>query len=197
MIPEKIQERIVLASKSPRRSHLMREAGYDFQVIVPNAEEDFDEKLPNQDIPEQVAFQKSRSFGEVPEDMLLITADTMVFLDDDPLGKPKDRDHAFRMLQSLSDRSHQVITGVCIRRGEERELFHARTDVHFRELKEEELEHYIDQYQPYDKAGAYGIQEWIGHIAIDRIEGSYFNVMGLPISQLHLRIQKLLRKEAP
>lgn len=192
-----ISERIVLASRSPRRLHLMREAGYEFEVIVPNVEETYEEDLPSQDIPERIALRKSRAFGECPDDMLLITADTMVFMDEEPMGKPKDRDEAFQMLRSLSGRSHQVITGVCIRHGEEKDLFHARTDVHFRELKDEEIEHYIDRYEPYDKAGAYGIQEWIGHIGIDRIEGSFYNVMGLPISQLHLRIQDLLHKEAP
>ncbi len=193
MIPGDIQERILLASGSPRRHHLMREAGYPFEVITIDMEENYDPSLKGSDIPERLAYMKSHEVEKVPEEVLLITADTMVIKDEEAMGKPDRREEAIRMLNSLSGRSHEVITGVCLRKGEKEELFHGRTTVHFRDLEKEEIEHYMDRYQPFDKAGGYGIQEWIGHIGVDRIEGSFFNVMGLPIEEVHQRIKKLLK----
>lgn len=192
MIPENVQKRVLLASASPRRHHLMREAGYPFEVITLDLEEEYEPSLQGSEIPERLAQMKSYEIEQVPEDVLLITADTMVFMDESPLGKPDERQQALQMLHSLSGRSHEVITGVCIRTGEKEELFHSRTSVHFRDLEAEEMEHYVDRFQPYDKAGAYGIQEWIGHIGIQHIEGSFFNVMGLPIEEVHQRIKKCL-----
>lgn len=170
----------------------MREAGYPFEVITIDLEESFEEGLEAPQIPEQLAWKKSHEVQTVPDDLILLTADTVVIKDDEVMGKPTDRNEALSMLRSLCGRYHQVITGVCIRKGEKEELFHASTSVHLRELDEEALAHYVDRHQPFDKAGAYGIQEWIGHIGIDRIEGSFFNVMGLPIDEVHHRIKKLL-----
>lgn len=170
----------------------MREAGYPFEVITIDLEENYEAELQGAQIPEQLARMKSHEIRTVPEDLILITADTVVLRDDQVMGKPRDRDHALSMLRSLSGRYHEVITGVCIRNGEKEELFHASTSVHFRKIDEESLIHYVDRHQPFDKAGAYGIQEWIGHIGVDRIEGSFFNVMGLPIDEVHHKIQKLL-----
>ncbi len=170
----------------------MREAGYPFEVITIDLEESYEKGLQGAEIPERLAWMKSHEVHIVPEEVVLITADTMVFKDGATMGKPNDRNEALDMLRSLSGRYHEVITGVCIRKGKKEELFHASTSVHFRELSEEVMAHYIDRHQPFDKAGAYGIQEWIGHIGIDRIEGSFFNVMGLPIDEVHNRIQKLL-----
>ncbi len=172
----------------------MREAGYPFEVITIDLEESYDPSLKGAEIPESLARMKSYEVASVPENVLLITADTVVIKDEEALGKPEDRDKAIEMLHALSGRSHEVITGVCIRKGEAEELFHGRTVVHFRELEEEEIAYYVDRHQPFDKAGAYGIQEWIGHIGIDRIEGSFFNVMGLPIEEVHQRIKKLVAR---
>lgn len=193
MIPEMVEERMLLASASPRRHQLMREAGYPFEVITLDVDESYAPSLKGSDIPEHLARMKSRELGPISEEVILLTADTMVFLDEKPMGKPGHREEALEMLSSLSGRSHEVITGVCIRKGEEENIFHSRTTVHFRDLEEEEMTHYVDRFRPFDKAGAYGIQEWIGHIGVDRIEGSFFNVMGLPIEQVHQRIKSVLQ----
>ena len=170
----------------------MREAGYHFEVITLDLDERYDPSLKGAEIPEQLARMKSHEVKEVPEGVILITADTMVIKDGEALGKPDDREEAIRMLHALSGRAHDVITGVCIRKGKAEELFHGSTTVHFRDLEEEEISYYVDRHQPFDKAGAYGIQEWIGHIGVDRIEGSFFNVMGLPIEEVHQRIKQML-----
>jgi septum formation protein len=178
--------KIILASKSPRRKQLLEGLDLPFEVIVREVDEVFPENMPMEEIPVYLARLKAEPFLEAREDkVLVITADTIVWIDGEVLGKPVDHQHAAEMLRKLSGRTHVVVTGVCLTSAEKQVTFSSVTDVHFKELSDEEIEYYLDLYHPYDKAGAYGVQEWIGYIAIDRIEGSYFNVMGLPVGRLY------------
>ncbi|RLD89796.1 MAG: septum formation protein Maf [Bacteroidetes bacterium] len=178
---------IVLASASPRRRQLLQELGIRFRVQPKKVEENFDEQLAPVQVAEYLSELKARAFAkeELEEKTIVITADTVVTIDGMILGKPKDPANAREMLQQLSGRSHQVITGVTLRSAEKMKTFSVSTKVFFKELSNEEIEYYITRFKPFDKAGAYGIQEWIGHAAIERIEGSYFNVMGLPVHRLY------------
>ncbi len=179
--------RFVLASQSPRRRELL--AGLDIRFTVEtskDAKEAYGDDLPREEVPEYLARHKSDTFHrELEPDEILITADTLVYLGDELLGKPKDREGAMEMLRKLSGQTHSVLTGVCLRMQGRTHSFTDTTDVHFRELTEEEIAYYVDTYKPFDKAGAYGIQEWIGYAAITGITGSYFNVMGLPVQKLY------------
>lgn len=178
--------RIILASKSPRRKQLLEGLNLPFEVIVREVDEVFPEGLSMEEIPVYLAKLKAEPFLKEQEDkILVITADTIVWIDGEVLGKPLDHQHAAEMLRKLSGRKHVVVTGLCITSNEKQVAFSSVTDVHFKELSDEEIEYYLDMYHPYDRAGAYGVQEWIGYIAIDRIEGSYFNVMGLPVQRLY------------
>jgi len=178
--------KIILASKSPRRKELIEELGLHFEVLAFDTDESFSTDMPVSEVPVFLAEQKAVPFeGRLDDKSLVITADTIVHIDGEILGKPIDYDDAFRMLRLLSGKWHQVATGVCILTREKRKSFSAITRVLFKELTDEEIDYYISNYQPYDKAGAYGIQEWIGFIAVEQIEGSYFNVMGLPVQQLY------------
>ena len=178
---------IVLASASPRRRQLLQELGIRFRVQPKKVEENFDEQLAPVQVAEYLSKLKARAFSkeELEEKTIVITADTVVTIDGMIMGKPKDPANAREMLQQLSGRSHQVITGVTLRSAEKMKTFSVSTKVFFKELSNEEIEYYITRFKPFDKAGAYGIQEWIGHAAIERIEGSYFNVMGLPVHRLY------------
>ena len=178
---------IVLASKSPRRHELLRRMGItDFSVVVPDVEETYPEGLTPQEIVAHIARLKSDAAAPLvgPED-ILITADTMVFLGNDRLGKPHDEDDAFRMLRELAGRGHTVCTGVSVRRGETSELFAVSTRVFFRPATDDEIRAYIKTGEPMDKAGAYGVQSR-GALFVERIDGDFFNVMGLPVEQLGL-----------
>lgn len=178
--------RIILASKSPRRKQLLSELGIDFEVRTLEVDEIFPEEMPVIEIPAYLAELKAAPFkARLKQDELIITSDTIVSIDNLVLGKPDNKEEALAMLQQLSGRSHQVISGVSLLTINRQETFTAITDVFFKKLSEEEIIYYIDKFQPYDKAGAYGIQEWIGHAAVERIEGSYFNVMGLPVQHLY------------
>lgn len=178
--------RIILASKSPRRKELIKELGLHFEVHAFDTDESFPADMPVNEVPLFLAEQKAIPFESgLDNKSLVITADTIVYIDGQVLGKPANHDDAFRMLRLLSGKWHQVATGVCILTQEKRRSFSAITNVLFKELTDEEIEFYISNYKPYDKAGAYGIQEWIGFIAVEQIEGSYFNVMGLPVQQLY------------
>jgi septum formation protein len=178
--------RIILASKSPRRKELIKELGLHFEVLAFDTDESFPSDMPVNEVPLFLAEQKAIPFESgLDNKSLVITADTIVYIDGQVLGKPANHDDAFRMLRLLSGKWHQVATGVCILTQEKRRSFSAITNVLFKELTDEEIEFYISNYKPYDKAGAYGIQEWIGFIAVEQIEGSYFNVMGLPVQQLY------------
>ena len=183
--------KIILASKSPRRNELLGGLNLPFEVIVREVDEVFPEEMPMEEIPVYLAKLKAEPFLKEMEDkVLVITADTIVWIDGEVLGKPVDHLHAVEMLRKLSGRIHIVVTGVCLTSTEKQVAFSSLTNVHFKELSDEEIEYYLDLYHPYDKAGAYGVQEWIGYIAIDRIEGSYFNVMGLPVGRLYEELKR-------
>ena len=178
---------IVLASNSPRRRELLAKLGIDFEVrVLPDIEECYHEGLPAHDIPLYIAAEKAQANkSQMGKDDLIITADTVVICDGKVLGKPADAAEAHHMLSMLSGKTHQVVTGVCMMSAERQRKFAVTTDVTFKELSAEETDYYIDKYQPYDKAGAYGIQEWIGYIGVTGISGSFFNVMGLPVQRVY------------
>lgn len=181
---------IVLASGSPRRQELLRDLGLNFRIDVREVEEVFPDNLSKEDIPVFLAKLKAKPFrGELTNEMI-ITSDTIVYHQGSVLGKPKDHDDAVSMLRSLSGCSHEVITGVCLTTKEKEVTFSTSTEVHFKALSREEIEYYITHYAPFDKAGAYGIQEWIGFIGVERIRGSYFNVMGLPVQRLYEELMR-------
>ena len=182
---------LILASNSPRRQELLRSLGIPFKVQVKETDEDFPASMPAREVARYLAEQKAKAFLPQQQETLIITADTTVVLDEDVLNKPADADEAFQMLRRLSGRSHQVITGVCLLHQQQLHSFDDTTRVYFRELDDEEINYYISQWKPFDKAGGYGIQEWIGMIGIERIEGSYYNVMGLPADKLYQHLKKL------
>lgn len=179
--------RITLASASPRRRKLLEGLDLDFTVeISPGDERTYGKGLPPEEMPAAIASGKSMNFHRaLSADEILITADTMVIVDGIPLGKPEGRQGAVNMLRMLSGRSHKVVTGVCLRSIRGSRTFSCTTEVTFRDLEEDEIAYYVDNYKPYDKAGAYGIQEWIGYIGITGISGSYFNIVGLPVQRLY------------
>ena len=179
---------IILASQSPRRKELLALLDLEFTVEVREVDEMFPENLEVGEVAEYLAKLKASAFTDITDEQLIITADTFVVLDNQILGKPKNKAEATSMLQSLSNRSHQVITGVCIQSSDKTISFSNTTKVYFKELTASEIDYYIENYQPFDKAGSYGIQEWIGAIGITKIEGSYFNVVGLPIQELNERL---------
>ena len=184
--------KLILASASPRRQQLMKDAGFTFEVRLKNVEEKYPQELHWENVPEYLSKVKASAFREeLKADEVLITADTVVCIHVRILGKPADRKEAISMLQELSGNRHLVVTGVSVTTRTEQLSFSSRTDVFFKRLSNEEIEFYVDTYKPFDKAGAYGIQEWIGYIGIERIEGSFYNVMGLPIQKLYETLRKL------
>lgn len=185
-------KKIILGSASPRRKELLGGLGLEFTVDTGNSfEEVAPQGLPYNQYPQFMACGKSHGFHrELLPNEILITADTMVLCSDEIMGKPKDREDAIRMIQKLQDNRHVVLTGVCIRSTSREMSFTASTDVFFAPLSQEEIEYYIDTYRPYDKAGAYGVQEWIGYAGINRIEGSFFNVVGLPVQMLYTKLKE-------
>ena len=182
---------VVLASKSPRRQELLRGMGVRFECIVKETPENYPE-MPLKKVAGYLSRRKSLAFtdAELPENYLLITADTVVIAEDEILGKPKDRDDAFRMLRLLSGKSHVVVTGVTLRSKERTKTFSASSSVTFAPLDPEEIAYYVDHCRPFDKAGAYGIQEWIGYVGISGLRGSFYNVMGLPTQRLYNALKK-------
>lgn len=180
------QYKIILASKSPRRQYLLKELGLDFEVRTKEVEENFPDDLKAQEIPLYLCTKKAEAFDEeLDENTIVITADTVVWVEGQVLNKPENYDDAVRMLQLLSGRKHEVYTGVCLKSKHKSKVFYACTDVYFKPLSRQEIDYYIHNFNPYDKAGAYGAQEWIGYIAVEKIIGSYFNVMGLPVKELY------------
>ncbi|MDX5442391.1 MAG: Maf family nucleotide pyrophosphatase [Hymenobacteraceae bacterium] len=177
--------RLILASNSPRRKELLANMGLTFEVLVKEVHEEFPEQLKRHEVAEFLASHKADAYKNDTREAVLITADTIVCLDDKVLNKPGDAAHAREMLQQLSGRSHEVITGVCVMTSDKKVVFHDKTTVYFAALSDQEIDYYISNYKPFDKAGAYGIQEWIGMIGIEKIEGSYFNVVGLPVQKLY------------
>lgn len=187
--------RIILASNSPRRQQLLKDAGIEYELAVGyEVEEIYPGSLPVEEVPVYLSELKSGAYPhELKADDILITADTVVCLRGKIIGKPTDRDDAVSILSRLSGNRHTVVTGVTLRSPEREMNFSVHSDVFFRKLTTEEIEYYIDTYKPFDKAGAYGIQEWIGYVGIERIEGSFYNVMGLPIQQLYLKLSDFVR----
>lgn len=183
---------IILGSQSPRRKELL--AGLDIEFttkVIPGLEETYPDTLQGEEIPIYLAEQKADAYTLEDND-LLITADTIVWLNGHVYGKPADEAEAREMLRSLSGKTHDVITGVCVRTNKKNVSFASTTKVRFAELTDAEIEHYVNKYRPMDKAGAYGIQEWIGYIGVEHIEGSYFNVMGLPIQRLYTILKQFV-----
>ena len=190
---KKNNKRLILASKSPRRQELLKGLDVDFEVRVKDTDESYDINTPLLKIAEVIANKKAEAFtSELATDEILITSDTVVIVDDEVLGKPKTKIQAFDMLSKLSGKSHKVITGVCLMSLEKKILFSDVTKVFFKPLTCDEMNYYIKHYQPFDKAGSYGIQEWIGYVGIDKIEGSYFNVMGLPVDKLYGKLIEMM-----
>lgn len=187
---------IILGSNSPRRKELLRGLDIDFEIDTNNNfEEKFSIDGPLEEIPLRMSEGKSLGFHRaLKEDEILITADTMVIIPgQEILGKPRDREDACRMLRALSGREHKVVTAVTLRSTEKQESFSVTTTVHFKHLEEQEITYYVDNYKPYDKAGAYAIQEWIGHIGITGIEGSYFNVVGFPVQRVYEALRRFIQ----
>ncbi len=182
---------ILLASNSPRRKELLAGLEVSYTVTaLPDIDESFPDGLSKEEIPQYIARKKAEAYRhQMAENTLLITADTIVWCDGLVLGKPADKEEAYAMIRTLSGRTHQVVTGVCIQSKERMRSFASVADVTFAVLTEEEIKHYVDVYHPMDKAGAYGIQEWIGYIGVTAIKGCYYNVMGLPVQQLYTELK--------
>lgn len=186
-----MNKRILLASNSPRRRELLSGLGVDYQVrLLLDIDESFPPHLSAEEIPQHISRNKADAYA-VEEDELLITADTIVYCKGEVLGKPVDEADACRMLRQLSGCTHQVVTGVTLKTREKVRTFSCTTQVTFAELSDEEITYYVQHYAPYDKAGAYGVQEWIGFVGVTRLEGSYFNVMGLPVQRLYTELKKM------
>lgn len=180
---------IILGSQSPRRKELLAGLNIDFEIKTIDTPENYPDTIVGVDIPMYLAQQKAAAFS-LNENDLLITADTIVWFNGVVFGKPKDKTEAKLMLKTLSGQTHQVITGVCITTSTHQKTFHVISDVHFSKFSDSEIDYYLENYKPYDKAGSYGVQEWIGYIGVESIEGSYFNVMGLPIQRLYTELKR-------
>ncbi len=181
--------KIVLASQSPRRQELLRGLQVDFSVKVLDVDESYPNDIVGVDIPMYLAEKKADAY-EIDDETLLITADTIVWHEGQVLGKPRDKTDAKRMLKQLSGKTHEVITGVCICTTKKRRVFHVISEVRFASLAESEIDYYLENFKPYDKAGSYGVQEWIGYVGVEHIDGSYFNVMGLPIQRVYNELKR-------
>jgi septum formation protein len=183
--------KLILASKSPRRQELLRLMDIDFRIVLKEVDESYPANLAPEEVAVYVAEKKAKAYDELIKDEIVLTADTIVCINNQILGKPDDAAHAVEMLQLLSGRMHHVITGVCLLHKHAYHSFYDVSEVYFGELTDEEIIDYVDKYQPFDKAGSYGIQERIGLIGIERINGSYTNVVGLPTEKLYSELQKL------
>lgn len=193
--------RFILASQSPRRQDLLRTVGLDFEVMVSSSDESYPETMPIQEVPSFIAKNKATAVANIlaenslniasESETCIIAADTVVVLDNLVMGKPLDRNDAILSLTKLSGNTHEVITGVCLYHQNEFTIFSENTKVKFHKLTEQQIMYYVDQYKPYDKAGGYAIQEWIGLVGIDNIQGDFYNVMGLPVSKLMQKIKQL------
>ena len=184
-------KKIILASNSPRRLELLKGLDLDFKVEVHKGiRESYPSNLSADEVPLFIAREKAADY-QVPEDTVLITADTVVIIDGEVLGKPQDEAEACAMLTRLSGRTHHVVTGVCLTTNNQQVAFSSKTNVTFRELTQDEIQYYVNKYKPLDKAGAYGVQEWIGYIGVKAIDGSFYNVMGLPVARVYEELLKL------
>ncbi len=184
--------KIVLGSNSPRRKELLAGLDISFEVkVIPGLEENYPDSLKPEEIPVFLSKQKAEAYiPALEKNVLLITADTIVWNEDKVIGKPADRTEAVEMLKSLSGHEHHVVTGVCLTTTEKQVAFAVTSAVRFSTLTDEEINYYVDKYQPFDKAGAYGIQEWIGYVGVEGISGSFYNVMGLPVQRLYQELKK-------
>lgn len=184
---------IVLASNSPRRKELLKGLGLNFTTRTKdNIDESYPEEINPLEVAEYLALKKAKQYqSELGSNELIITADTIVINNKKILGKPDNRQEAIEMIQQLSGRTHKVVTGVCVNTKQKSISFSSETNVTFCMLSEQEITFYVDNYKPYDKAGSYGIQEWIGYVAVESIQGSYYNVMGLPIQKLYQELKKI------
>lgn len=186
------QYKVILASNSPRRKELLSGLDIPYQIkTLPDIDESYPDHLQGEDIATYIAKEKADAYlDKLTDDTLLITADTIVLLEGKVYGKPVDETEARQMLHYLSGRTHQVLTGVCITTKQKQKIFAVSSEVRFAKLETDEIEYYVSKYKPLDKAGAYGVQEWIGYIAVENISGSYFNIMGLPIQRLYRELKK-------
>ncbi|RLZ12603.1 Maf family nucleotide pyrophosphatase [Faecalibacter macacae] len=192
LLQDKLKDKqLILASQSPRRRELLAGLGLEFSTLSLNIDESFDREIykANQ-ITEYLSAKKANAYSDLKLNEIIITSDTTVWANNESLEKPENREDAYRMIKALSNNTHSVYTSVTIKSVDKEVTFTAETKVTFAELTDEEIYFYIDQYKPFDKAGAYGIQEWIGYIGVEKIDGSYFNVMGLPVHQLYKELQK-------
>lgn len=184
---------LLLASKSPRRRELLANLGIDYSIVDIDVEEKLTAPVSASQVAESLSLLKADGYTHsLAEGEVLVTADTVVVVNDEVLGKPHSREEAMDMLRNLSGKAHQVYTGVCLRNAKRTRSFTECTHVYFNRLSESEIEYYVDKYQPFDKAGAYGIQEWIGMVGIGKIEGCYYNVMGLPVARLYKELKVLV-----
>jgi septum formation protein len=185
------QKHIILASGSPRRQEILTSIGVDFEVKLRSVDEEFSETLQRHEISDYLAQLKADQFQDLKPDDILITGDTIVWHQDKAINKPQNREEAIEMLSSLSHTTHEVISSVCIKTQDKTETLYDSTEVTFKALSKDEISYYIDTYSPYDKAGAYGIQEWIGQIGISEIKGSFYTVMGFPIHLVYHKLSNL------
>ncbi|MFT7298715.1 MAG: septum formation protein [Sphingobacteriales bacterium] len=184
------EKKIVLASKSPRRVELIKDLGFDFRVVYTDVDEVYPPNMSPFKIPGFLARLKSKAVKEIADDEILLTADTMVYLGSEVLGKPADEKEARKTLKALSGNMHTVITGVCLKTKKKTKTFSVRTKVYFNNLTDDEINYYIKNGNPFDKAGSYGIQEWIGFVAVNKIVGSYTNIVGLPMERVWAEVGK-------
>ncbi len=192
MLKQKLNNyNVILASGSPRRQQFFRDLDIDFSIQLKEIEEIYPENLKGVAITDYLSNLKSDAFSTLNDNDLLITSDTIVWLEGKALGKPKDAKDAFTMLRAMSGKKHEVITSVCLKTTSFQKIINDVTSVTFKQLSDDEIHYYINNYKPFDKAGAYGIQEWIGFIGIEKIEGSYFNVVGLPVHKLYKELMNL------
>ncbi len=181
----KLSNKLILGSQSPRRKELLKQAGFEFEVRSIDFDESFPEELPSKDVAEYLAVEKNKAFRTSLKNEVVVTADTIVIANGNILGKPVNEQDAINMLSALSGQIHEVVTGICISNGEKQRSSSVTTKVKVKPLSIKEINHYIANFEPFDKAGAYGIQEWFGLIAVEWIEGSYFNVVGLPVHKVY------------
>lgn len=183
-------KKLILASNSPRRHELLKGLDLDFEVRVKRGVgESYPTNIPAENVPEYISKEKAAAY-DIADDEILLTADTVVILDGEIMGKPKDAEAARAMLRRLSGHTHHVVTGVTIKTTQRSESFSDVTAVTFRPLTDEEINYYVDHYKPFDKAGSYGVQEWIGYIGVTHIDGSFYNVMGLPVERVYVELKK-------
>lgn len=197
MLKDKLKNyNLILASGSPRRQQFFKDLGFEFEIRLKPIKEEYPETLRHFEITNYLAQLKSLPFkNELTEKDILVTSDTIVWFNKQALGKPRSPDEAFQMIRSLSGNTHEVISSICVKHKEFQKTVHDVTKVTFKELSDDEIWHYINNYSPYDKAGGYGIQEWFGFISVTKLEGSYFNVMGLPTHLLYETLNTIVNQE--